>query len=53
MNNQIRVLKVEPGKAPEVTMIENTLEAMQQMSKLCPCCWERIWKRLTRRQKSR
>ena len=31
MENQIRVLKVEPGKPPEVTMIENTLETMQQM----------------------
>lgn len=31
MEDQIRVLKVEPGKEPEQTMMENTLEAMQSM----------------------
>ncbi len=29
MENQIRVLKVEPGKPPEETMLENKLESMQ------------------------
>ena len=27
----IQVLKVEPGKAPKIVTIPNTLEAMQQM----------------------
>ena len=29
--DSIQVLKIEPGKAPEVVTIPNTLEAMQQM----------------------
>ena len=31
MENQIRVLKVEPGKPPKETMLENKLESMQQL----------------------
>jgi len=30
-DENIRVLKVAPGKAPEAVAIPNTLEAMQQM----------------------
>lgn len=30
-NNEITVLKVEPGKAPETVTIPNTLEAAQKM----------------------
>ena len=29
MEEQIRILKIEPGKEPEDTRIDNTLEAMQ------------------------
>lgn len=29
--DSIQVLKIEPGKAPKIVTIPNTLEAMQQM----------------------
>lgn len=31
MENKIKILKVEPGKAPEVTEIDNDLSVMQKM----------------------
>lgn len=31
MENKIKILKIEPGKAPEVTEINNDLKSMQEM----------------------